>query len=88
MRRYEQAIAVRTDDQVPSQFIWRSRLWRVCAVQRRWVEALEWWKAPEIPDLPDERVVWRVEAGCRPGVTGVYEVTDTGGDWALRAVYD
>lgn len=88
MRRYGQAIEVRTHDKAPSQFIWRSRLWRVLAVQRRWVEALEWWHTPEVPDLPDERVVWRVEAGWRQDVTGVYELAEVGGEWSLRTVYD
>lgn len=53
MRRYQEPVAVRTVpqsaaapglSQVPGQFIWNKRLWRVLGIQRHWVEAGAWWR--------------------------------------------
>ena len=27
----------------PEQFLWRGRLWRVCALKAHWVETAAWW---------------------------------------------
>lgn len=88
MRRCGEQIVVRTDAEAPSQFIWRQRLWRVCRVQRKWVEAPEWWRSSGVLDQSSDRVVWRVEAGCGPHRVGVYELAESDGVWSMRTVFD
>lgn len=107
MRRYDEPIEVRQGligtQEGPSQFRWRRRLWQVTAVQRRWVETLDWWNSPQVKaargdvesdqggDLLAEEEVWRVEASPSSwGSPGVYELAhawDTG-RWRLRTVVD
>lgn len=58
MHRYDESITVRVSEPVrlgdgtaigePTQFVWRGRLLRVVTVQRRWVEAGEWWASPQV----------------------------------------
>ena len=58
MRRYDEPITVRIDEPPapgndgehgdPVRFVWRGRLMRVVTVQRRWVEASEWWSSPRV----------------------------------------
>lgn len=49
MRVRNEPISVRvTPDCVPTQFVWRRRLWRVLSVQRSWVEAGAWWDDPRV----------------------------------------
>ena len=44
MRRRDEAIEVTCDrDGAPSRFGWRGALWRVLAVENRWVETGSWW---------------------------------------------
>lgn len=58
MRRYDDPVEVRRGwvegpghggpaDRVegPEQFLWRGRLWKVCAVVAHWVETGPWWQA-------------------------------------------
>lgn len=52
----------------PAQFLWRGRLWRVCAVEAHWEESAAWWE-PTATSRAGERwgprrAVYRVEAGC------------------------
>ncbi|MGW7685695.1 DUF6504 family protein, partial [Kribbella sp. NPDC054772] len=30
--------------ETPDQFLWRGRLWRVCAVRSQWTETAVWWE--------------------------------------------
>ena len=94
MRRYDEAIDVRSDevdgDRAPVQFLWRRRLWKVLQVETRWLETADWWSRPG-DDLLAESEVWRVVAAPgRSGEPGVYELACPagGGDWRLRAVVD
>jgi hypothetical protein len=32
----------------PEQFLWRGRLWKVCAVVAHWVETGPWWQSREV----------------------------------------
>lgn len=97
MRRCDDPIEVRLgrvgEDEGPGQFLWRNRLWRVLAVQQRWIESGSWWEQAESgsEDLLREREVWRVEAANgRAGSRGVYELAHAlaDGSWRLRAVVD
>ncbi|WP_328995046.1 DUF6504 family protein [Kribbella sp. NBC_01245] len=36
----------------PEQFLWRGRLWRVCAVEAHWVETAAWWERGVIGGSP------------------------------------
>jgi hypothetical protein len=55
MRRYDDPVHVvrgRVDDvEAPAQFVWRDRLWRVCAVVAQWVETGPWWEHPDVSRL-------------------------------------
>lgn len=42
-RRHAEAIEVQRRDQVPDQFLWRSRLYVVREVLEHWLEAGQWW---------------------------------------------
>lgn len=48
MRRYDDPVEVRRglvqEVEAPEQFVWRDRLWRVCAVVSHWVETGPWWE--------------------------------------------
>ncbi|ANH39130.1 hypothetical protein I601_2714 [Nocardioides dokdonensis FR1436] len=50
MRRYDEPVEVRcgllagTETEVPEQFLWRGRLWKVRSVLEHWVETGEWWR--------------------------------------------
>lgn len=72
MLQYDEAVDVRrrVDDGsgAPEHFVWRGRLWRVCAVRRDWVESAAWWHGDMAAGSTDggwgpERRVYRVEAG-------------------------
>lgn len=43
MRRYDDPVEVRRRDEVPEQFLWRGRLWKVRVVQAHWTETGDWW---------------------------------------------
>ncbi len=32
----------------PEQFLWRGRLWKVCAIVAHWVETGPWWQSSEV----------------------------------------
>ncbi len=48
MRRYDDPVHVRRglvqQVEAPEQFVWRDRLWQVCAVVSHWVETGPWWE--------------------------------------------
>ncbi|MGJ6981038.1 DUF6504 family protein [Aestuariimicrobium soli] len=49
VRRRGDAIEVRLgrmDD--PAQFLWRDQLWRVLAIESRWIESGEWWTSAQV----------------------------------------
>jgi hypothetical protein len=56
MRRYDDPVEVRrglvpgTGGSVegPEQFLWKGRLWKVCAVVAHWVETGPWWQSKEV----------------------------------------
>jgi hypothetical protein len=76
------------DDGRPVRFVWRSRLYTVCAILEHWVINREWWRDPDAEPGQPELEFWRVEATMGPGMTaGVHElrrdaVTDS---WTLRS---
>ena len=54
MRRYDDPVDVRKGMvagpggaalEAPEQFLWRGRLWKVCAVVAHWVETGPWWQS-------------------------------------------
>ncbi|HEY3001278.1 MAG TPA: DUF6504 family protein [Kribbellaceae bacterium] len=73
----------------PEQFLWRGRLWRVCAVREHWVESADWWQAGDAAGWGPDRAVYRVEAGA--GRHGRRETFDlafdaASGRWQLERV--
>ena len=48
MWEFDEAVEVRSGVvdgiETPEQFLWRGRLWRVCAVEAHWVETAAWWE--------------------------------------------
>ena len=106
MRRYDDPVEVRRgmvpaaggSVEGPEQFLWRGRLWKVCAVVAHWVETGPWWQSREIAsvlgddsdpgwdsrsDLLGEREVWRVEAARGLAAAGAGRgVFDLTFDWA------
>lgn len=90
MRRRDDPIEVTCDrEDVPHRFTWRGALWRVLAVENRWIETGSWWTGAQVraargeqdagpdedSDLLDEVTVWRIEAANGlPGSRGIYEL--------------
>lgn len=55
MRCYQdEAIEVRRRGDIPSQFLWRRRLYLVREVLATWSEAARWWLAPAARQLLEE----------------------------------
>jgi Family of unknown function (DUF6504) len=90
VRRYDDPVDVRREDERPGQFLWRGRLYVVRGILAHWVEAGRWWAgAAEIDD--GEREVWRVEAAAgRGGGIGVYDLCFdwSAGRWTLLRALD
>ena len=68
MLQYDEAVEVHRapadDAGAPDQFLWRGRLWRVCAVRKHWVESAAWWQSEDDqPGWGPDRTVYRVDAG-------------------------
>lgn len=102
MRRYDDPVEVRKGivegTEVPEQFLWRGRLWKVCAVVAHWVETGPWWQSSGVHavlgseetatatvqhDLAAEREFWRVEAARgRAAGAAGRGVFDLTFDWA------
>ena len=58
MRRRGDEIEVRLgrmDD--PAQFVWRQQLWRVLAIESRWIESGEWWTSSQVRQARGEEWV-------------------------------
>jgi hypothetical protein len=92
-RRYADVVAVQRRDTVPSQFLWRGRLYLVRTVLAHWVESGDWWRsaAAAAGDLAAEREFWRVEAGSgRTDGVGIYDLCFdwVAGDWTVVATVD
>jgi hypothetical protein len=55
MRRYGDLVDVRRGMvggiEAPEQFVWRQRLWVVCAVIGQWVETGTWWEQAPVRSL-------------------------------------
>jgi hypothetical protein len=87
-RVYGEPVNVRArEDGRPTRFVWRGRLYTVCAILEHWIVNREWWRAPGAEPAQPELEFWRIEAASGPGMTaGVYELrreaaTDA---WTLR----
>jgi len=37
--------------EVPAQFLWRGKVWKVCEVISHWVETSAWWEQPGVAGL-------------------------------------
>jgi len=93
MLQYDEAVEVHRGSVdgsgAPEQFLWRGRLWRVCAVRKHWVESAAWWQAEDRAGWGPERAVYRVDAGA--GRQGRRETFDLAFDavsdrWQLERV--
>ena len=77
MRRYDDPVEVRKGmvdgAEGPEQFLWRGRLWKVCAVVAHWVESGPWWQSTGV------RAVLGADDGAEP---------DAGGGTALAVQHD
>lgn len=90
MRSYEKAIICEPVRGEPHRFIWRSHVWQVSEIQRRWVEAVPWWLksgANGSSRAVRQRTVWRVLAGSGQR-QGVYDLACCEGEWSLIAAVD
>jgi len=75
-RVYGEQVNVRArDDGRPTGFVWRGRLYAVCAILEHWIVNQEWWRDPGAEPGQPELEFWRVEASGGPGMTaGVHEL--------------
>jgi hypothetical protein len=78
MRRYDDPVEVRKGmvdgTEGPEQFLWRGRLWKVCAVVAHWVESGPWWQSAGV----------RAVLGADDGA----DDADFGGGTALAVQHD
>ena len=86
------AVDVKRDGaEVPAQFIWQERLYRVNHVLQQWDTSAVWWRdVAVIPTGADLRT-WRVEASAgRCDTPGVYELSfdPVSGQWYLLRAFD
>ena len=59
MRRYDDPVEVRRglvpgsggSVEGPEQFLWKGRLWKVCAVVAHWVETGPWWQSQDVASV-------------------------------------
>jgi len=55
MRRYDDPVQVVRgrvgEGEAPAHFVWRERVWRVCAVAAQWVETGPWWEHRDVHGL-------------------------------------
>jgi hypothetical protein len=91
-RRYAEPVEVRRADEVPTQFLWRGRLYLIRAVLDHWREVGRWWRPTRASSLADEEhEFWRVEAGAgRSAGTGVFDLCFDGaaGTWTVARAHD
>ena len=93
VRVYGEPVEVQTKtDGSPARFVWRGRLYAVCAVLEHWTAGREWWREPvPWPDTDPEHaemLYWRVEAAAGQSMpSGPYELRKAG-EWTLRRVAD
>ncbi len=96
MRRYDDLVDVvrgQVDNlEAPEQFVWRERLWRVCAVVSSWVETGTWWEHRDVSALLG---VWTAGEGSAAvsvasllGGREVWRVEAARGRLGTRAVVD
>jgi hypothetical protein len=72
MRRYDEPVEVRRGvvagaaGQVegPEQFLWKGRLWKVCAVVAHWMETGPWWQSQDVAPLLGDDAEGAPEAGA------------------------
>jgi hypothetical protein len=85
-RRHADEIEVRRQDEVPEQFLWRSRLYLVREVLEHWFEAGAWWASGAAlalttgSDIPPPSVVGIGVAGAGS------PASDTGADLVLAPI--
>lgn len=73
MRRYDEPVEVRKEDDQPAQFLWHGRVWKVREVVAHWVETGSWWRSPSAravlgSDAPDDTDT-RPDADTRPATS-------------------
>lgn len=72
MRRYDDPVDVRRGlvdgAEGPEQFLWRGRLWKVCAVVGHWVETGPWWQVTG-PASPAQQEAAQQEAAQQGAVS-------------------
>ena len=96
MRRYDDPVQVvrgRVGEvEAPAQFVWRERLWRVCAVVAQWVETGPWWEHPDVHGLlgvaDENREAGAVSVAALLGECEVWRVEAARGRLGSRAVVD
>lgn len=81
--------------ETPDQFLWRGRLWRVCALRSQWTETAAWWErgiigtgATHDPRIHPNGVAAPATPRSRPAATHPAAVGVLDADWGpQRAVY-
>ena len=90
MWEFDQAVEVHSvvvdGIETPDQFLWRGRLWRVCAIRSQWTETAAWWERGIIGTRSDQDVLVPCASVGASGSTAAVGVLDA--DWGpRRAVY-
>jgi hypothetical protein len=71
-RRHAEPVDVRRRDDVPAQFVWRSRLYVVKDVLEHWFESGQWWaSAPAMALGTGSDAQPAPEAGASPGPASI-----------------
>ncbi|HZX03564.1 DUF6504 family protein [Kribbella sp.] len=59
--------------QIPDQFLWRGRLWRVRAVRSQWTETAAWWERGVIGTGSSPDSLARIDAATVAAAVGVLD---------------
>jgi len=81
-RLHTDPVEVRRRDDEPAQFLWRGRLYVVCAVLARWTESGGWWRAGAVTALSSGDASADGSAGPSPLETAPIPSSPK---WAQRA---
>lgn len=78
VRRYDDPVDVRRQDDKPGQFLWRGRLYVVRSVLAHWVEAGRWWAAPSAQAVYAADITGDVASSAPPAEPGGTKPGGTG----------
>lgn len=90
MRRYDDPVDVRREQEEPTQFLWRGRLWQVRGVVAHWVETGPWWQSSGVRAVigSEEQVERQEQSGAVATLAGPALLPDLLGErevWRVEA---